>query len=235
MIKEAIDRVVQLAQPVSFEIHGEHYTSDVLHRVPPHVDRPRQIEVCSLESLAELVIAECAGRDERVFVRVVSPMEVRVFTELLDDESRNDLYVAKADTPISHFGWKDYVSAMIAFRSQFDQTEDVAYVLDLLSRITNESSVQTEDNGLSQAVEVRSGISFLAKEGVRPRVKLRPYRTFLEVAQPESEFLLRLDKEGRVGIFEADGGMWMLDAKRSIKEFLIGRLAEEAPNAIVMI
>ena len=26
--------------------------------------------------------------------------------------------------------------------------------------------------------------------------------------QPESEFLLRLDDDGNVGLFEADGGMW---------------------------
>jgi len=236
MIKEAIEKIEQLANPVIFNVGNETYSSGLLHRIPPHVDRPSQIEVCSLESLAELIAAEFGGTEaKRVFVRVVSPLEVKVFTELLDDQSRNALYVAKADTPINHFGWKDYESAMIAFRSQFDQTEDIEYILNLLSRISKESGVSTEDNGFSQSVVAKTGIALVGKENVRPRVKLKPYRTFLEVAQPESEFLLRLDGNGNVGIFEADGGMWMLEAKRNVKDFLIERLGEDAPHAIVMI
>ena len=51
---------------------------------------------------------------------------------------------------------------------------------------------------MSQEVEARSGISLKSMLQVRPRVVLRPYRTFLEVEQPESEFLLRMDaEEGR--------------------------------------
>lgn len=55
---------------------------------------------------------------------------------------------------------------------------------------------------------------------MKPRVPLRPYRTFQEVEQPESEFLLRLDEEGNIGLFEADGGMWKLTARQTVKAFL---------------
>ena len=54
---------------------------------------------------------------------------------------------------------------------------------------------------------------------VRPRIKLQPFRTFLEVAQPESEFLLRVDSEKGIAFFEADGGIWRLEAKRNIAEY----------------
>ena len=55
---------------------------------------------------------------------------------------------------------------------------------------------------------------------------LRPFRTFQEVEQPESEFLLRMDEEGNIGLFEADGGMWKLTARQTIKAFLEANLSD---------
>lgn len=54
--------------------------------------------------------------------------------------------------------------------------------------------------------------------------------------QPESEFLLRLDDNGNVGLFEADGGMWKQTAKASILSYFEEHLAEEvkAGKVIVM-
>ena len=75
------------------------------------------------------------------------------------------------------------------------------------------NSVTSEDNGVTQTVEARKGIALKAREQVKPRVPLCPFRTFLEVEQPESEFLVRMREGGEIGLFEADGGMWKLDAK----------------------
>ena len=67
-------------------------------------------------------------------------------------------------------------------------------------------------------------------------MKLQPFRTFLEVAQPESEYLLRVDEDGRIGLFEADGGVWKLEAKRNVKEYLADALADliEVEKVVVM-
>lgn len=66
-------------------------------------------------------------------------------------------------------------------------------------------------------------------------VKLKPYRTFYEVEQPESEFLLRLSDDGKVGFFEADGGMWEMTARRTIKEYLEKALEKEiGENRVVV-
>ena len=100
------------------------------------------------------------------------------------------------------------------------------YLLDLLSRISKDSGVATTDNGVSQTVEARQGIALKATVQLRPRVPLRPFRTFQEVEQPESEFLLRMDEEGNIGLFEADGGMWKLTARQTVKAFLEAKLAD---------
>ena len=61
--------------------------------------------------------------------------------------------------------------------------------------MTDEKSVSTNDNGVTQTVEARQGVALNALAQVKPRVLLRPFRTFLEVEQPESEFLLRVDPD----------------------------------------
>ena len=55
---------------------------------------------------------------------------------------------------------------------------------------------------------------------------LAPFRTFSEIEQPESSFVLRVNDRGRVGLFEADGGAWRNTAMLRIKEYLDNHLNE---------
>ena len=114
--------------------------------------------------------------------------------------------------------------------------ETTPYLLDLLSRITDEKSVSSKDNGVTQVVEARQGVALNAMVEIRPRVLLRPFRSFLEVEQPESEFLLRVDADKGIGFFEADGGVWKLEAKRNIADYFARNLADliDAGRVVVM-
>lgn len=123
----------------------------------------------------------------------------------------------------------------IELRSKFSPGMGVDYLLDLLSRMSKDSGVTTRDNGVSQEVEARQGVSLKALVTVKPRVALRPFRTFLEVEQPESEFLLRLDDNGNVGLFEADGGMWEQAAKASITAYFEDKLAQEVKDGKIVV
>lgn len=114
---------------------------------------------------------------------------------------------------------KRKITLTIELRSLFIPNEGTEYLLDLLSRMSDENTVSTNDNGVTQAVTARQGVALNAVVNVRPRIKLQPFRTFLEVAQPESEFLLRVDSEKGIAFFEADGGIWRLEAKRNIAEY----------------
>ena len=70
---------------------------------------------------------------------------------------------------------------------------------------------------------------------VKPIVQLQPYRTFLEIDQPVSEFLLRVGKEGSISLREADGGVWRLEAKRSIAAWLTDKMQDLVDNHQVII
>ena len=147
-------------------------------------------------------------------------------TTYLPDFSRNILYHAEADAPGIRTGFRGREVALIELRSLFIPNEGTAYLLDLLSRMTDEKSVSTNDNGVTQTVEAQQGVALNALVEVKPRVLLRPFRTFLEVEQPESEFLLRVDPDEGIGFFEADGGIWKLEAKKNIADYFNANLAD---------
>lgn len=102
--------------------------------------------------------------------------------------------------------------------------------------IAGENSVSTNDNGVTQTVEARQGVALNALIEIKPRVMLRPFRTFLEVEQPESEFLLRVDPDEGIGFFEADGGIWKLEAKKNIADYFLKNMGDliDAGKVVVM-
>ena len=236
MLAKMIDKIVSLKETKIFEIGGQTYTDGHLTRIPPHVDRPEAISVSGLDGVCKLIRTELEKVDTTIMVQAKSYKSVEVMTTYLEDFSRNVLYRAEADVPGLRTGFRDRETALIELRSLFIPGEGTAYLLDLLSRMTDENSVSTQDNGVTQTVEARQGIALKERVEVRPRVVLQPFRTFLEVDQPESEFLLRVDAEKGVGLFEADGGVWKLEAKKNIAAYFAKSLSDliEAGQVVIM-
>ena len=236
MLAKMIDKIVSLKETKTFGIGGQTYADSQLTRIPPHVDRPECIEVSGLDGICKLIRTELAKLDTVVMVQAKAHNAVEVMTTYQPDFSRNILYRAKADAPGLRTGFRGREVALIELRSLFIPNEGSAYLLDLLSRMTDENSVTSNDNGVTQQVEARQGISLNMLVEIKPRVQLRPFRTFLEVEQPESEFLIRVDAQEGVGFFEADGGIWKLEAKKNIANYFNTILADliEAGKVVVM-
>ena len=186
--------------------------------------------------LCKLIRTELEKVGTTIMVQVKSNDTVEVMTTYLSDFSRNTLYRAKADAPGLYTGFRGREVALIELRSLCIPNEGTAYLLDLLSRMTNENSVSTNDNGVTQTVEARQGVALNALIEIKPRVMLRPFRTFLEVEQPESEFLLRVDPDEGIGFFEADGGIWKLEAKKNIADYFLKNMGDliDAGKVVVM-
>jgi len=236
MLAKMIDKIVSLKETKTFEIGGQTYADSQLTRIPPHVDRPECIEVSGLDGICKLIRTELAKLDTVVMVQAKAHNAAEVMTTYLGDFSRNMLYKAKADAPGLRTGFRGREVALIELRSLFIPNEGTAYLLDLLSRMTDENSVTTRDNGVTQQVEAKQGVSLNMLVDIKPRVQLQPFRTFLEIAQPESEFLIRVDPQEGIGFFEADGGIWKLEAKKNIADYFNTHLADliEASKVVVM-
>ena len=104
----------------------------------------------------------------------------------------------------------------------------------LLSDITTGSKVTYNDNGIATSVVTKKGIDLQSNASIRPIIKLRPYRTFQEVEQPESQFLIRIN-ERNISFIEAYGGMWKLSARNTVKKYLEKALESEIQSGHVVV
>lgn len=127
-----------------------------------------------------------------------------------------------------------FEEAMIALRTRFQATPDSEYALKLLSDITTGSKITLNDNGIATSVVSRSGVALQTNTPIRPIITLKPYRTFQEVEQPASQFLIRVSERG-ITFVEADGGMWKLAARKTVRDYLAEKLAPEIEAGLVAI
>jgi len=63
----------------------------------------------------------------------------------------------------------------------------------------------------------------------------RTGRTFVEVEQPESDFLLRISERGEIGVYPADGGVWKLEATRNIAGYFEEALKDLIESGSVVV
>ena len=244
MIKSALQYLVSLAGPKTFEVDGRTWASQKLEPVVYEAPRlhPNPIKLGSLNALANMIRIEMDDYELRkkyipfpLFIRIEDPVTISVFTRLDDREDREKLYLVKQEDVNFAEGWREPQKAIIELRSRFIPNEGREYLLNLLAKIKNSKEVEMKDTGVSQEVVVTQGISLLGKETVKPIVPLMPFRTFREVNQPQSDFIFRIGDDGRVGLFEADGGIWKMEAKDNIAEFLCNALSAQIVSGKIVI
>lgn len=238
MIKEALQYIVGLKENRTYEINGKAYSDNPLHLIEPEIYRRKSIDFGSLDAIVKMICAEIkdyTDGTEPVFIHVKDHKNVEVFTRPGEKEARTWPYCAICRDTDFNEGWREQDKAIIELRSRFIPTEDSEYLLSLISRISSDQGVKTEDNGVSQTVVVKKGVSLAENEQVKPRLTLKPFRTFREVPQPESEFVLRVDENRGIGLFEADGGMWKMEAKDSIKAYFEKELHDFVENGSVVV
>lgn len=237
MLKEFVEKLMELAAPTTVEIDGSVYSNQKMAHIQDKKPMPRCMDLTGLDSICKMVRNEAEHVGLQIFIRVTDYKNVCVFTALDGDEDRLYLYKCTADTPaITTDRYMAYEKAIIELRSLYIPGEGTEYLLQLLGSISNESKVTSSDNGVSQKVEAKSGIALSTLVEVKPRVKLQPFRTFIEVAQPASEFLLRINERGEIGFFPADGGVWKLEATRNVAAYFECELKDliEAGSVVVI-
>lgn len=244
MLKEAIEKIEAMTRPVIHQEDGHTYAvynNGDIFEVQPDVDCVITLNLTSLDALVKMIKHDAIPRELAelpLYITIPSPMQVLCFTGPNNQahEVRLTLYSADAtDVP----GWDSMVQmgfeeAMIALRTRFQESADSEYALKLLSDITTGSKVTYNDNGVATSIVTQSGIALQSNQNIRPIISLRPYRTFQEVEQPASQFLIRVSERG-IKFVEADGGMWKLDARKTIKAYLEDALADELSDGSVVI
>jgi len=216
------------------EINGRVFTIDKWNLVPKTFDEPVP-DILTVNTLTGLVDYIKSGIDNTVgaCIHIESPGLVRLISPLFGDNLQRKYWIqATTDKTLNNgFTFGRFIPIpdfIIQIQAYFAETEDIKKLLALVSNIKAEQGQEYSDNGVAQSVVAKrsTGSSMVTTVSVPNPVSLRPYRTFLEVEQPESSFVFRLSSGGegnppQCGLWEASGGAWKLDAIQKIKAWLI--------------
>ena len=233
MIKEALQYLVELGKAEEHTINGDTYSDKPLHRIDMYIPKANAIEMHTLTSLVDYIKSDVDAMSKKMIVEVASPTKVNLYSQLDYNRDREKLVSVSARVPEFSFNnFMDQEKFCINLQSKFidDPQTDRSLILKFAGTVEAGTVAEYGDDGITQKATVKTGIASKGDAIVPNPVKLRPYRTFLEVEQPISEFIFRMKQDKYDGIncaiFEADGGAWQIAATKAIKEYLQFELAD---------
>ena len=239
MIAKAMEWIRNNMSPQLHNIEGVMWSDKPLQRIKD----VQKFESVSFTTLTGLVDYLKSGLDVpndfigHIFVSVVSPTRIEVFSSVNGTNfyTRSTIAVVEAVVPRVRIGeWLEQSAFCILLRScfvehrkgqeEFLPDTDRDALIGVASNIVSGTIAEYQDTGISQKATLKTGIQEAEDKLLPEKVTLRPYRTFLEVQQPKSEFIFRAQDSRNSGVqlalYEADGGRWKMDAMRAVKEYL---------------
>lgn len=230
MFDELIKAVQDGVKPNLLEVGGEMFsTQKALHRIPK-VPLAKTLDVSTLESVIDYVGKGVDNETELgdVFIHIRDEANVDV-VHFLDDENRREVRVtANYRNGSFVFGQMyDQSTFITLLQSQFVANAGREQLQKIVGGLNDESSLHLVDDGIAQKTTAKVGITTSERITTPNPFTLAPFRTFPEIEQPESEFILRLHKTDgapRISLHESDNQAWKLLAVKSIKEHIAAKL-----------
>lgn len=235
LTREAIEKLGELhAEAFGLEEHGGFlYAPAPWTRLDTAEPEPDALKLTTLISLAEYLSENRDGLTPgECLVHVADPTTVYVRSVLRGPWAQRPTYVrVDADLPRLSFPgeWMDQERFSIALQAECAPDGDRAEVLKLAGNLKAEDVRTDADDGVTQDVTVRSGVTVVEQTEVPNPVELAPWRTFHEVDQPLSPFVFRVRRGPggpQLALFDADGGAWRQKARHAVSQWLRGELAD---------
>lgn len=220
MIKSALEYILSLDKKEVFEIDGKKFTYDKPFKIcEDTIDRSLKIRTLQgivdyLEALPDPI------HHADMILHIEDFNKVSLITNLNKDLNRNVILESNAVTPFLKLN--DFLtqeSFLIMLQSCFVDNEDKLKILKVVGTMRDTTVKEFGDDGISQSVVAKVNIGRVADVKIPNPCILKPYRTFQEIDQPESKFILRMKEGGQVGLFEADGGAWKNQAVKNIRDW----------------
>lgn len=207
---------------IAVEVDGRTYTSRPLAPVPTPTATPLVVHTLSgLRGYIESGIDECGD----YFLLVETPCKVSLKSKIIGSfRERETLCIAEYNPPAFHFNtWLSPEEFIIGLQSCFLPEHDYVNVLQYVSDVKAVLGESVSDDGISQTVTVKKGISQMGTAALPNPVTLTPIRYFPDVEQVLSKYVFRAKKmDNGIGfrLIEADGGGWEMAAIRVLGEYL---------------
>jgi hypothetical protein len=193
MIKEAIQHLQNAHVPALVKGFDRQYIAynGILKEIHQHWDL---IAVQTLQGILGFTHAkDCPVVS---FINILSPTHIVGYGKVGENGRLQSLFVAQAKTKEFPYGkqlsMEDFIlNIQVCFAESDDKTE----LLSAVSRVVQSSQIVQEDDGITQTLEVKSGIALKETKRISPVRSLAAYRSFPGFASPEAPFLFRAHKD----------------------------------------
>lgn len=192
---------------------------------------PDCLTVFSLKQLVNampsMIVANRLSDTNKILVNVKNFDRVEVVTsEENVNGDREEIMCADFSKMFDKFQqgtFRDQDAFIIELLSKFEDNAARQELLKIVGSVKSGETTTSDDDGVSQTVEVKAGVTLVKEQTLKNLWMLKPFKTFPEVEQPTVNYILRVEggrDKPRFALFEADGGLWKVKATATVREWL---------------
>ena len=243
LTRDFLEKVAEMAQPNTLTEGIRTFVDKPMHMLVDEIAADIPLHTNSLSSVADYIKSnadfDALASDGRKIIHVEDEKTVWLYTEMNSFKKRSALLLASAWVSSFPFGqWLSLENFIISVQANFVTDEHRDELLSFVATVKQDTGVEQQDDGVTQKVTTRSGVSLSRTSKVPNPITLRPFRTFSEVEQPESAFVFRIKAEEgcgvKVALFAADGDAWRHDAILKIRDYFQTYVIAEDDSVIVL-
>ena len=243
LTREFLEKVEEMVQPQTLTEGIRTFVDKPMHMLVDEIAADTPLHTNSLSSVADYIKSnadfDALASDGRKIIHVEDEKTVWLYTEMNSFKKRSALLLASAWVSSFPFGqWLSLENFIISVQANFVADEHRDELLSFVATVKQDTGVEQQDDGITQKVTTRSGVSLSRTSKVPNPITLRPFRTFSEVEQPESSFVFRIKAEEGCGVkaalFAADGDAWRHDAILKIRDYFQTHVIAEDDSVIVL-
>lgn len=243
LTREFLEKVEEMVQPQTLTEGIRTFVDKPMHMLVDEIAADTPLRTNSLSSVADYIKSnadfDALASDGRKIIHVEDEKTVWLYTEMNSFKKRSALLLASAWVSSFPFGqWLSLENFIISVQANFVTDEHRDELLSFVATVKQDTGVEQQDDGVTQKVTTRSGVSLSRTSKVPNPITLRPFRTFSEVEQPESTFVFRIKAEEGGGVkaalFAADGEAWRHDAILKIRDYFQTYVIAEDDSVIVL-
>lgn len=235
MIKEAIDKILDLEKIDLATIGDQTYVkaNQCINRLKhPDEHAPNPLVFNTLTGLIDYLNCAIDPLDRsKLAYHVVDFNQVDLVGNLQANNENVRFCYARATCLKDMFAfnqWHPVEEFIINMQTHFEPTEQIEAIINLVGKIVSEHVKTQEDNGFTQVVQIRSGLTTKAEVKVENPVTVCPWRTFVEIDQPRTLAVLRFrqsrENDLQVALFDSACEFWRRDAIQAIKAWLVDKV-----------
>lgn len=225
---ETIDRIVEGDKSTVEDHDGTMFFVSPVKGAKALEFPPMQtVECFSLTQLISVLKDECDG-DQVLWVNILGPQKVEAISPNLNGNRDHDC-IAQTDfskifTSFPFGQQMSHEDFIINLMTKFAETPEREELLKTVASVKSEGEDASDDDGYSQTVKTKAGVSLVQNKKLKNLWNLKTYKTFPEVEQPVIPYILRLHQKGednpKFALYECDGGLWKVESAKKIRDYL---------------